>query len=281
MRLDQHDDDEARVQQWVSLLVKHWALLLVGAVVGGLAGLALTSRTSPVYEASATVVLVPVSDPTGMFKAAGVRNLLAGGTLAAAVREDLDAAAPAKAGSSDNRMPSISVEEVPATQLLKINAQLGDATSAALAANAAAKRAVAWMDRLWQQSLGERLSPLEKQLGLARLALQTAEDRFARESGARQVGRSREFDPLEAEVLVRRKVYVDTAAQLEMLRLDSTSTTPLRFVESAVPPTAPLPIGRKRTVTLGVLAGLLIAAVAVVGREWRKAAAAPRPPALA
>jgi putative tyrosine kinase-like protein len=75
---------------------------------------------------------------------------------------------------------------------------------------------------------------------------------------------------LENEVEVRRKVYMDVAERLEKARVQLTATTsPLQLVERAEVPKQPLPRASKRTVALGFLAGLVLAACLVVSREWR------------
>lgn len=75
---------------------------------------------------------------------------------------------------------------------------------------------------------------------------------------------------LENEVEVRRAVFMDVADELERVRLEVAATpSPLNLVEPAVVPKYPLAGTGKRTIALGVLAGLVLAACFVVSREWR------------
>jgi uncharacterized protein involved in exopolysaccharide biosynthesis len=83
---------------------------------------------------------------------------------------------------------------------------------------------------------------------------------------------AREFElvRLENEVEVRRKVYMDVAGRLEEARVKLTATvSPLQLVERAPVPQRPLPGTAKRTIALGFLAGLVLAACLVVSREWQ------------
>ena len=86
---------------------------------------------------------------------------------------------------------------------------------------------------------------------------------------------AREFElmRLENEVEVRRQVYMDVAGRLEETRLALTATpSPLQLVERAAVPRYSLPGTAKRTIALGLLAGLVLAACFVVSREWRLSA---------
>jgi uncharacterized protein involved in exopolysaccharide biosynthesis len=106
------------------------------------------------------------------------------------------------------------------------------------------------------------------------------EDRLAESGGAVSHGAgdeySKQFDllRLENEVEVRRAVFMDVADKLERIRLDVAATpSPVHLVEPAIVPTYPLPGTGKRTIALGALAGLVLAACFVVSREWRLSAA--------
>lgn len=83
---------------------------------------------------------------------------------------------------------------------------------------------------------------------------------------------SREFElvRLENEVEVRRDVYMSFASDLEQARIElASSPKPLRLLEAPAVPDTPLPGTRSRTIALGLLAGLVLAACLLVAREWR------------
>jgi uncharacterized protein involved in exopolysaccharide biosynthesis len=113
-----------------------------------------------------------------------------------------------------------------------------------------------------------------------RLDQKSLEDRLV-ESGATPAqagaadGFARQFElvRLEDEVQVKREVFMDLADQLERVRLEvAGAPIPLRLVEPAMTPKYPLAGTGKRTIALGVLAGLVLAACFVVAREWRLSA---------
>jgi uncharacterized protein involved in exopolysaccharide biosynthesis len=113
-------------------------------------------------------------------------------------------------------------------------------------------------------------------------ALAEAERRLARSgpaAGQDPLGQlyAREFEivRLENEVEVRRDVYMSAASRLEEARIEFASNPkPLRLLQAAGVPEAPLPGTRNRTIALGFLAGLVLAACLLVAREWRAQSAA-------
>lgn len=104
--------------------------------------------------------------------------------------------------------------------------------------------------------------------------LAEAQKRLKRSAAANTLGDaySNEFElvRLENDVELRRKVYMDLGERLEQARVELASTPrPLRVLDAAAVPNHPLHGTRTRTVALGLLAGLVLAACFVVAREWR------------
>lgn len=104
--------------------------------------------------------------------------------------------------------------------------------------------------------------------------LEEARKRLARSGKASALGEAyaSEFAlvRLENDVELRRKVYMDLGERTEKRRAELASNPrPLRVLEAAAVPNAALPGTRRRTVALGLLSGLVLAACVVVAREWR------------
>jgi uncharacterized protein involved in exopolysaccharide biosynthesis len=118
--------------------------------------------------------------------------------------------------------------------------------------------------------------PLEARLAESRAraaGLADAQKRQGAGSGALGDAYAKEFElvRLENAVELRRRLYMDLGERAEKAGAELASNPrPLRVLEAAAVPNAPMPGTRKRTVALGLLSGLVIAGCLVVAREWRR-----------
>ena len=122
-----------------------------------------------------------------------------------------------------------------------------------------------------ERTFDERLDESRKR----GVALAQAERRAAANGGAAALGAvyAREFElvRLENDVELRREIYMHLASRLEGARIELASMPkPLQLVEPPAVPDQPLPGTRRRTVAVGLLAGLVLAACVIVVREWRR-----------
>ncbi|CAN5730682.1 hypothetical protein BH24ACI5_BH24ACI5_07830 [soil metagenome] len=256
------DEDEIQVQKWASLLLSRWAILTAGAVLGALLGGVTAARTPGIYEATSTVLLTPPPDPAGVFTVPGLRAVVISQSIASRLVTELRATGRYDGTVQTLLAGGLSMEQVMNTQLFRVTVRLEDPQLAATAATRASELAVEFMSRLWHEMAAEKRTQLEQQLEQARLALAAIEQQLA---GKVTPGRRSEVD-LE----IQRRVYLDMGARHAQARIEAAGAPPpLRLIDAAAVPDTPLPTGRKRTVALGLLAGLVLASCVVIVREWR------------
>lgn len=275
-------------------------ILIVGAAAGTLLGLVIALGTARTFETAALLHLTPQPwDQSGMFTVPAVRQVLLGRDIVAGVVEQFQLTqAPHRLSPDRFRSEAYVVEEVPNTQLLRLKVRLRDPELAVRVTRAIADEAVRSTGRLAQESAAGRRTQLEGQVEQARIALGEAERRwlgYRQEAGLdllrkeidlllarRDIRRTPqrsllsdlytkelEFVRLETEAETKRTVFIDASARHEELRLAiEASPPPLQLLEPPVLPERPLPSGRTRTVGLGFLAGLLVALLIVVIRDW-------------
>ena len=291
-------------QGWTVLL----AGALVGAAIGALT--ASRSAPAYEAVAVLNLDLPEDEREDIPISATGLRPLLLSESVASRVVQELGLGAPPYSMSGPRFLSrAMSLEGVPNTTLLRLSVRLRDAAKAEAAARRVAEHLEELTARIWRDSLQQRIADLQPQVEGAREALARAEERWmtARTGqgqpapvprgrpGARQEGeagrklaerltqapgsgdalrfaRAFELLRLENDVEVGREVYMDLSREIQIARLEhQAQPRPLRMVDPPSVPEAPLPGSRNRTIALGTIAGLILAACVVVGREWRAA----------
>ena len=256
--------DEIDLQRWTRVLLRGWILLLFGLTAGAAFGWFAATRAPRFYEATATVLLTPPPDPAGVFNAPGLREAVISQSIAGSLHTELRATGRFE-GTLQDVLGALTIEPVINTPMFHIKARLTDAQLAATAATRASELAVTYMTSQWQDMYARTVKRLGEQRGRARLALTEAENASPSD--------------LALEREVRRKVYVEAAARHEQARLEFESgAPPLQVVNAATVPDQALPTSPRRTIALGALAGLTLAACIVILREWRSVPVV-RPPA--
>ena len=271
--------DEVQVDKWMRLLLNRWAVLAAGALLGALVGFAAVARTPPVYEATATVLLSPPPDPAGVFTVPGMRAVVISQSISSKLAEELRATGRYDGGVHEI-LAALSIEQVLNTQLFRVTVRLHDPQLAATAATRASELAVEFMAGLWRELSAEKRTQLDQQMAQARLAIGEVERHLTGTPRTASVPASPQKPPggvlsPATELELQRRVYVETAARLAQAKIElAGAVAPLRLIDAAAVPDRPLPTGRRRTVALGLLAGLILAACLVIAREWRGAVAA-------
>lgn len=259
------------------LVLRRWWFLAAGVVLGAALGVFFAAE-APAYEASATVYLTPVFEPSGLMTATGLHLVLNNQTNALAVLHQLGLTRPPQSLDTQTFLrEALSIEEVPNGYFFKVKVRLADPELAANAANAIAERGVELMSRLWRDALAAKPAQVEKQFEDARVALAQAErqllqykGRIAPSAPARISSPKDELGRLQEEVEIKRLVYIDTGSRVQRARADlATTTPPLRIVDKAIPPAQPVSLPRSRRIALSALAGLIVAACMAVTLETR------------
>ena len=270
----QPGEDEVQVQKWGRLLLNRWAILAAGAIIGALFGGAAAARTPPLYEATSTVLLTPPPDPAGVFTVPGLRAVIISQSIASQLVGELRATGRYDGTIHTFLAGALSMEQILNTQLFRVTVRLSDPQLAASAATRAAELAVEFMSRLWDELSAEKRAQLDQQLEQARIALVDIDKQLARVP--RSAGRAATQSPatdgstLRTDLEIRRRVYIEISARHAQARIESAgATAPLRLIDRAAVPDVPLPNSRRRTVALGLLAGLVLAVCLVIVREWR------------
>ena len=277
-------DDEAQVRRSVLILLRRWWLLAAGMIAGALLG-ALASRTRPMYEAFATVLLIPSGDASQIFTGPGLQTVLTNQANTSDVLQQLGLDRPPYGVNTATFLrESVFVEQIPNAYFFRVKVRFEDPQLAARAATALAERGVELMARLWSETAATSPAQLEKQVEAARLALAVAEQTLAeyrKRNGVAPDSRSggasidTTLGRLEADAEITRRAYIETGARYEQARIEMALATPrLRLVDRAAPPQRPVTQPRNRLIALGVAAGLLAAACAALALEWRAGAAA-------
>lgn len=263
-----HDQDEIDVQRWTRVLLRGWMWLVIGLIGGAALGWLAASRVPRIYEATTLVLLRNVPDDTGIFTAPGLQGVVIGQSISSTLLAELQA--KGYNGTIQDLVSGLSVEPVLNTTTFQISARMPDPQLAATAAGRASELAMTHLNEQWREVSRRELQSLSAQRARARLllteaAIPDASDRAEREDTS-----------LEREV--RRKVYLDIAARHEQMRLQIESQPPqLVTIQAASVPRQPLPNSRRRTIMLGALAGLMLAACVVILREWRLSPATQSP----
>ena len=275
-----------QVEKWARLLLRRSTVLLVGTLIGALLGVLAAASTPVTYEAVATVLLTSPEDKneSGIFNAPAVRMILTNQTIASDVVSEAGLGNEPGAVSAQTFLSkALTVDPINNTNLFRVAVRVEDPQRAAKAATRVAERGAELMGRVWRDTAAGRRTQLERQVEESRRATLEAEHRLAAYKQTQGITRRSGVPPapsrasddtnlrkLEDEAEILRKVYVELGARRELARFEMESATPpLRVIDKAAVPTEPLPSTRTRTIALGLLAGLVLAACLVIAREWR------------
>jgi non-specific protein-tyrosine kinase len=247
------------VQRW-------WPLLVIGPLLGLLAGLLVLHGVRPVYEATVTVLVSQGSgDVPGSADASGAGAEELARTYAEAVRARpvLDQAAR-QLGSpfaSDELQKMVSAKPVANTQLLRISVDDTDPNRAADLANsvvavfsgntAQAQQAVFTTT---QQNLEQLLASQDEKIKARSVQIQQLQGEPASPQ------RDSDLNGLQSELGQLQVAYGNTSRTYEDLRLaEARGFTTMTVVDPAVVPSDPIRPNRALTLGLSFVAGLIVA----------------------
>ena len=137
---NQQYEDEIDLLRYGRFLAAYWVLLLVGTIVGAVAGLAVASRVPVRYQATTTMAIAANGTTSLALSPAASRALFANLTL---VAETIDQLQLNRDGVTPQSFieDALDLQAVPTTNLLKVSVSLPDPTKARLAAATLAQKA--------------------------------------------------------------------------------------------------------------------------------------------
>ncbi len=257
-------------------LLWHWAWLIVlFTVLGGVVGYFISSRETPVYRASATM-LINESRTINEYA-----NILASERLAQTYSQ-LMIQAPVLEGVIDRlgldmdvaRLKGgVSVSVVEETQLMVVSVENEDPVRAAQIANSigtvfAEQNAEIQSDRYREskESLSAQLQQVDGQINGVNDQITALESEFQEvvdSAGNLTVvvtlEQQRDRDRLEANLALYQQIYANLLQSFEQVRLaEIQSTSSVRLVEPARPPNRPIRPNVVQDTVLGVSLGLLL-----------------------
>lgn len=170
-----HTDDDAAAIRWIGVLAKGWAVLAIGAVLGGFIGLVAATRTRPVFEATVVVGITPPPEDSEL-TTQGMRALFTDAAVASEVVRELNLNLPPHSLTAGSFLgQSLTVESIPNTYLTRLKVRLTDARMAATAAAGFADKLQQRMAAVWRESLRDRADRLQREVQAARAELIKAE----------------------------------------------------------------------------------------------------------
>ncbi|MFW6136202.1 MAG: polysaccharide biosynthesis tyrosine autokinase [Chloroflexota bacterium] len=249
-------------------IARHWLwLIVVCTFLGAAAGLALSRQMTPVYQASATLLVHRA--PSG--ERSDYQDILTSERLARTYSEMVKGRpimqeavqrvglAESAAGLADR----VRVELVRDTQLIRVRAEHAEPMTAAAVANAVAEAFVSYTQTLHQNRYAGSMGSLERQLdGMSRLIEETEERIEA--SGSTSADKSSEEMHLDGILTEYRNTYATLVQAYEAGGLAAAGATDdVILFERAEKPASPIRPRTLMNVGLGGAVGLMIGVAAI------------------
>jgi capsular polysaccharide biosynthesis protein len=288
--LQQDPQHSTELGAYVAVVRRHWPLLLAGTAVALAGALLYVALVAPVYDATASLLVVDATTGRAVESSGAARNrlLLESPALARRVIDELQLGGVVP-GITPARFASdvVRVDEVRGASILRLTARLPDPELSARAANRLAELASASIrsgaesaPAASSASLVERqLAEVFKEIEAVEQALRERE-REGAQSAERPGGRAgpaadalggsrsesadrKTSDRLEIEHSVLGSIYADLFKRYHEERLvHVASRFELRLVDSAHPPLSPAFPSPRRVVAIAAFAGLVLSIIA-------------------
>jgi uncharacterized protein involved in exopolysaccharide biosynthesis len=297
--------DDLELGWYLRALRDRWKLLLVGAVLGAVVGIAPTYLGPTFYEASTTLLVVPSPDASALpLNPATFRAILVNGTVAQQIVDELALRNPPHNLTPPLFLERVNVEQVAGTNVLRLRVALRDPDLAAEATRRVAQKILVLAEELNDAEVASAQNPLKSRLAETSARMAAAETELltyqqrahvdlleedmratikerGRKLGEAELSRLNELYArrvelarLQADFKLAEKIHSDLVVHYENIQTRAASNSPqLRLVDRAVSPGAPIPAGRRRPLLLGLIAGALAAGLVALwleGRQMRK-----------
>lgn len=173
-------EDELDLGRYIRMIFRGWPLIVVGAMLGAVAGVAAANRRPILYEA-VTTILIGRSNTT--VASATSRALLENRTIAAQTLAEIGVPLSPQGFVSG----ALVVEQVPGTNVMKVKVTLGDPVKAAQASRSLSQKAVDLNRRIASEEGSAIRSQLKALLDQAADRLKGAEEQYVRYQDQAQV----------------------------------------------------------------------------------------------
>ena len=261
-------------QTALRLLRRWWLVVLIGPLVGGLAGYVVVRQVPPVYEATVTLLVGQgvVTSSSGTDQLLGAEQLAQ--TYAEAVRtRPVLTEAASQLGlplSARELMDRVHTRRVANTQLLRISAENSDPTQAAALANTVAQVFVSKNEEVQttrfassRDSLGQLVDGLESDVAAKTRQL----DDLRAQPASPQ--RDSDISLLQSQLTQLQTMHDETLRSYQDLQVvEARGMNTLTVIEPAVPPDDPVRPNRTLVTLLAVVLGLLLATAAAGAAEY-------------
>jgi polysaccharide biosynthesis transport protein len=251
------------VQRYLSLLWRWAWLLALATILAGGTAFVVSSRTTPVYQASALVQIIEATST----KAVDMGVLQTSERLARTYVETMTTRPVLErvietlslAMHTSDLRDAITAQPLRDTQLIRVLVEHTDPVTAALLANALVAE-FAELNRE-EQAMRFAASKLNLENQLTQLEIQMDETRLAIQATDSTPNGRTERDRLEASLAQQSQTYASLLQSYEQVRLTEAQTTSTVIIkEPAIPPNSPI---RPRTVTNTALASVVGVMLAV------------------
>jgi len=252
--------------QYFSLFL-HWSwLILLAALVAGAASYLVSSRMTPFYRSSTTVLVneAPATKATDYSSVMMSEQLTS--TYAQIMAKDpvltQVAAQLRMTNPIEDLKDWITVTPVRDTQLIQVSVETSDPVLSADIANAVVSIFAAQIQDIQSRRFAQSKATLEAQLADVEAQISG----YAAE--AKQVYTAAERDRLENKVAQYREIYSNLLLSYEQVRLsEAQAVSSVVQVEAAVPELTPVKPKVVQNTLLAALVGFMLAAGAIVARE--------------
>jgi uncharacterized protein involved in exopolysaccharide biosynthesis len=281
---DDVDEDVIDLRPYAIAVLRHWLVIVLGALAGGVIAFALVSRSVPVYEAHAQMfVLVPKKAVDPAFQTASILNFASlifdNQELAASVIADMGLDRPPhRLSPSDFYARCVSVSRVGGSNVIAVSARLSDAALSVKTANQFCVRAVEVAKRINEEEvliLKPQLDRAEERLREAQATLTSTLGQRGTQATAKAGG---EIDLAKArtDYDVAERIYAEVATRYERVQLAVLVQGAQLQVTSRAESASQVSPRRSRATAAGAFVGFVLALIGVVLWQAARGSRAPR-----
>jgi capsular polysaccharide biosynthesis protein len=173
-------EEELNLGRYLTILRRHWLTLVLGSMVGGVAGFVGASLRPVLYEGVTTIL---IGRSSSVIATATSRALLENRTLAAEMLAEIGSSVSPEAFVTN----LLTVEQVPSTNVMKVRVKSEDAATAAQASRVLSQKAVELNRRVASEEGSAVRGQLKGLLDQAADRLKTAEGEYLRYEDQAQI----------------------------------------------------------------------------------------------